>query len=116
MSVDAAVNESIAETAHPIAESDRIQSLDVLRGFALLGILTLNILGFGLHSAGYFSPLIGLGETESSRLINLSVWGGVSVFFEGAMRCLFSMLFGAGVVLFTAGRSKASSLYFKRNF
>ena len=110
------MNESTVETAHPIAEPDRIQSLDVLRGFALLGILTLNILGFGLHSAGYFSPLIGLGETESSRLINLSVWGGVSVFFEGALRCLFSMLFGAGVVLFTASRSKASSLYFKRNF
>ena len=116
MRADGTVSESVVESPHPVAESDRIQSLDVLRGFALLGILTLNILGFGLHSAGYFSPLIGLGETESSRLVNLGVWGGVSVFFEGAMRCLFSMLFGAGVVLFTVGRSKAGRLYFKRNF
>ena len=80
---------------HPVTVSDRIQSLDVLRGFALLGILLLNILGFGLHSAGYFNPLIGLGETETSRALNLAAWGSVSVLFEGAMRCLFSILFGA---------------------
>ena len=36
----------MAETA-PINESQRIESLDVLRGFALLGILLLNIIGFG---------------------------------------------------------------------
>jgi uncharacterized protein len=103
--------------AHPVTASDRIQSLDVLRGFALLGILLLNILGFGLHSAGYFNPLIGLGETETSRALNLGAWGSVSVLFEGAMRCLFSILFGAGVVLFTSGgRAKARSLHYRRNF
>ena len=103
------------QLAIPVAADERILSLDVLRGYALLGILLLNILGFGLHSAGYFYPLIGIGDTEFSRVLNLSVWGAVSVLFEGAMRALFSILFGAGVVLFLhAGRRP--SLHFKRNF
>ncbi len=95
----------------PTSEADRIQSLDVLRGFALLGILLLNILGFGFHSSGYFNPLVGIGE---STALNLGVWATVDVLFEGAMRCLFSMLFGAGVVLFAT--TKAGSLHYKRNF
>ena len=105
-----------AVSAGPVAATDRIQSLDVLRGFALLGILLLNILGFGLHTAGYFNPLIGVGETETSRLLNLGTWSAVSVLFEGAMRCLFSILFGAGVVLFTTGRARAGALHYRRNF
>jgi uncharacterized protein len=100
----------------PVAETGRIASLDVLRGFALLGILLLNILGFGLHSAGYFNPWIGSGETELSQIVNLSVWASVDVLFEGAMRCLFSILFGAGVVLFTTGAgAKSGALHYKRN-
>ena len=100
----------------PVEQTARIESIDVLRGFALLGILLLNIVAFGLHSAGYFNPLISIGETETSRLLNLGTWASVSVLFEGAMRCLFSMLFGAGVVLFTTGRAKAGSLHYRRNF
>ena len=46
---------------NPIERSARIDAIDILRGFALLGILLLNILGFGLHSAGYFNPLIAIG-------------------------------------------------------
>ena len=100
----------------PVEQTARIESIDVLRGFALLGILLLNIVAFGLHSAGYFNPLISIGETETSRLLNLGTWASVSVLFEGAMRGLFSMLFGAGVVLFTTGRAKAGSLHYRRNF
>jgi len=106
-------------TALPVAGSDRIESLDVLRGFALLGILLLNIVGFGLHSAGYFNPLIGIGEHPA---VNLAVWGSVNVLFEGAMRALFSMLFGAGVVMFTTGLGstsgsvKSGRLHYRRTF
>ncbi|MBT6582847.1 MAG: hypothetical protein HON77_00955, partial [Gammaproteobacteria bacterium] len=49
----------IAETHmdnRPVVESDRIESLDVLRGFSLLGILLLNIIGFGFVAAAYTSP------------------------------------------------------------
>ncbi len=103
----------------PVSSAERIESLDVLRGFALLGILLLNIIGFGLHTAGYFNPMIGLGEHPG---LNLTIWGGVNVFFEGAMRALFSMLFGAGVVLFTTGLGSSSGqgkrgwLHYKRTF
>ena len=103
--------------AEPVERDARIDSIDVLRGFALFGILLLNILGFGLHSAGYFNPLISIGQTETNRLLNLSTWVSASVLFEGAMRCLFSMLFGAGVVLFTTGRGTGVRwLHYKRNF
>lgn len=114
-----AAGENPAERATPTQAVDRIESLDVLRGFALLGILLLNILGFGLYSVGYFSPLIGLGENPA---LNIAVWGGVNVLFEGAMRALFSVLFGAGVVMFTtglgsrSGAGKSGWLHYKRNF
>lgn len=95
--------------AAPVAKGDRIESLDVLRGFGLLGILLLNILGFGLHSAAYSNPALGMSSSA-----DLIVWAAIELGAEGAMRCLFSILFGAGVVLFTS--TKSASLHFKRNF
>jgi uncharacterized protein len=101
----------------PTALSDRIESLDVIRGFALLGILLLNILGFGLLSSGYFNPAVGGGDDTGSLTLNLGVWAAVDVFFEGAMRALFSILFGAGVVLFTSSaRERGGVLHYRRNF
>ena len=81
----------------PVVAARRIESLDVLRGVALLGVLLLNILGFGLASVGYYNPLAGMGENKE---INYAIWGIVNLFFEGSMRGLFSLLFGAGVVMF----------------
>ena len=103
--------------AAPVTIENRIESLDVIRGFALLGILLLNILGFGLISSGYFNPEIASGITPFEVELNLGVWAGVDVFFEGAMRCLFSLLFGAGVVLFTSSaRERGGILHYRRNF
>jgi len=103
--------------AAPVTVEDRIESLDVIRGFALLGILLLNILGFGLISSGYFNPEVAGGSTPFEMELNLAVWAGVDVFFEGAMRCLFSLLFGAGVVLFTSSaRERGGVLHYRRNF
>lgn len=103
-------------TTEPVRESDRILSLDVLRGFALLGILLLNIVGMGMHSASYFSPDLdptdGIGELP----INLAVWATVDVLFEGAMRALFSMLFGASIVLLATGPSaRGAAMFYRRN-
>ncbi len=95
-------------------EQQRIGSLDELRGFALLGILLLNILGFGLISSAYFNPLVG---SEPHITANLVVWGSVDLLFEGAMRGLFSILFGAGVVLFNdAARGRTAGLHYARMF
>ena len=96
----------------PTAETQRIESLDVLRGFALLGILLLNIVGFGMLSVAYLNP--GMGVTGTGDVIT---WAGIELFAEGAMRCLFSILFGAGVLLFTTGdNAKGAGLHYKRNF
>lgn len=95
----------------PTSEQQRIESLDVLRGFALLGILLLNIVGFGLLSTAYSNPGIGINSSA-----DVAVWAGIDLFAEGAMRCLFSILFGAGVVLFATGdNAKGAGLHYKRN-
>ena len=98
----------------PTRTSQRIESLDVLRGFALLGILLLNILGFGMVSSAYMNPMVG---EDAGATANLATWATVDLLFEGAMRGLFSILFGAGVALFTdAARGKTAALHYKRNF
>lgn len=98
----------------PVTEANRIESLDVLRGFALLGILLLNILGFGLHSAAYSNPGFDLSGDVNANLVTYIT---VELFGEGAMRALFSILFGAGVVLFTTGsRTGRGWLHYKRTF
>ena len=48
----ATVMESTVSADAPVVTSARIESLDILRGVALLGVLLLNILGFGMASAG----------------------------------------------------------------
>lgn len=99
-------------TLAPTNEQARIESLDVLRGFALLGILLLNIVGFGMVSTAYSFPLDGMVGR-----FDIGVWVGVELFAEGAMRALFSILFGAGVVLFTTGdAAKGAWVHYRRNF
>ena len=99
------------DTSQPTTEAGRIESLDVLRGFALLGILLLNIIGFGMLSPSYSNPGFDLAGASA---INVSSWIVVELFAEGAMRCLFSILFGAGVVLFTD--TKSGWVYYRRTF
>ena len=58
---------------------------------------------FGQPYAAYFNPVVD-GATEGANLLSYELnW----VFVEGAMRAIFSMLFGAGVILFT---SKSTTL------
>jgi len=97
----------------PTQATDRIASLDVVRGVALLGILLLNIVGMGMLSSAYFHPLGGIAGEATSRF-DVGVWMFNELFFEGAMRALFSMLFGAGVVLFAT--SKSAGLHYRRTF
>ena len=93
---------------------DRIESLDVLRGFALLGILLINIIGFGLVSSALLDPGIYLSPIGG---IDYTVWAFIELSSEGAMRTLFSILFGAGVVLFVTGSTaKSGWLHYRRNF
>lgn len=92
-------------TAAPVARAERIASIDVLRGFALLGILLMNIQDFGLPGAAYGNPTLWGGADGA----NLGYWFANQVLFEGKMRAIFSMLFGAGFLVL-ASRAEARGL------
>lgn len=98
----------------PVRAEDRLSSLDTIRGFALLGILLMNIVGFGLF-ASYDDPTNSGGATG----INLWTWIVLHVLAEGKMRCLFSMVFGAGIVLLNDRAEKrgssAADVFYRRN-
>ena len=88
--------------AAPIAETTRIDSIDVLRGFALLGILVMNVQSFAMPQAAYFNPT-AYGDLEGA---NLYVWLAGRMLADQKFMTIFSMLFGAGIVLM-AGRAEA---------
>ena len=97
----------------PVAPSERIEAIDVVRGFAVLGILLMNILAFGLPFQAYSDPSAD-GATQG---IDFSAFVGVELFAEGVFRALFSMLFGAGVAILATGeRAKSAGIYYRRQF
>src|ERR687896_1778245 len=102
-------------TAEPTARDQRIGMLDTTRGVAVLGILLMNITAFGLPNA-YDDPTNWGGDEG----LNFAVWRVMSLFFEGTMRGLFTLLFGAGALLFLqrhTARSpdlRAADLYYRR--
>jgi uncharacterized protein len=86
---------------HPVYTAERIKTIDIIRGFALFGILLMNIPIFGDNQIGFFNAL-GLPH-NSTDYRTLTV---VYSFFDGTMRGLFSMLFGAGMILFTLNKKE----------
>lgn len=88
--------------AVPVSQTERIGIMDALRGFAILGILLMNIPGFGLPSAVGYDPSV-LNEFGT---INYWIYRWVVLFPEGTQRAIFSMLFGAGILLFTSRAEK----------
>ena len=100
----------------PIARGERIHSLDTLRGFALLGILPANVLVFSMHWAAGNDPTVAGGTTG----LNFVSWVLFRVLVEGKMRALFSMVFGASMILLTSrveersGAVAAADIYYRR--
>jgi uncharacterized protein len=86
---------------------------------AVLGILLMNIVSFGLAMHGGWNPQETALNGDATRA-NLAYWFASQVFFEGKMRCLFSLLFGAGTVLFLArgdergGGLHVADIYYRR--
>jgi uncharacterized protein len=74
-----------------IPSKERIHTLDALRGVAILGILLMNILWFGLPEMAVED--IRLRGDYSGP--NFWSWWIIEAFFHGTMHGLFSMLFGA---------------------
>lgn len=102
----------------PVRGADRLLSLDAVRGFALLGILLMNILTFGLPEQAYSNPLRG-GGTDP---LNIGTLVAVYIVGEGKMRAIFSMMFGAGCLLLLdrgirrGGGIEVADTYFRRTF
>lgn len=98
----------------PIASFERHDSLDVLRGFAVLGILAMNIYFFGLPAAAYSNPSVYGGSTGA----DLVTWVTTHLFFELKFMTIFSMLFGAGlVVMFQRAEARhrpLAKIYYRR--
>ncbi|PZP51013.1 MAG: hypothetical protein DI598_04205 [Pseudopedobacter saltans] len=96
----------------PVSEKERLFNMDVLRGFALLGILLMNIPFFALPSQ------YSLAWNTNTHNINFWFDTIITIFFEGKMRALFSLLFGVGILLFTANKEGSGKqitwLYYRR--
>jgi uncharacterized protein len=81
----------------PVAAADRIETLDFIRGIAVMGILAANIVAFGQPFDAYMYPAAFLTDPGDP-----GGWGWIAQFvlIDGKMRGLFTLLFGAGMYLF----------------
>ncbi|OQX81295.1 MAG: hypothetical protein B6D64_02115 [Bacteroidetes bacterium 4484_276] len=82
----------------PASSGERILSLDLLRGIAVLGILIMNIQTFAMIGAAYMNPM-AYGDLEG---LNKWVWILSHILASNKFMSIFSILFGAGVLIFTS--------------
>ena len=101
--------------AAPVAKSDRIVAIDVLRGFAVLGILIVNIQGFARVASAFLNP-------TSGRVLegaDLWTWGAVYLFADTKFISIFSLLFGAGIAMMSERMAErgvsGTGLHYRRN-
>lgn len=85
----------VSQRPGPVLPADRILQLDMLRGWAVLGILAVNAMAFAWPVTALMSPGDVFGHTGSNA------WGDwvTEVFFQDKFRTLFTLLFGASIFL-----------------
>jgi len=110
-------------TTAPVTQAERVNSVDVLRGISLMGILVMNITDFAFGYHNYMFPLSTVKPVFNGPhwKANTILWFLRWILAEGKMRGLFSILFGAGVILLT-GRAESrgagvrtADIYTRRN-
>lgn len=99
-----------AKTA-PVSAGDRYESLDVLRGVAVMGILMVNAAFFFMYWGVQSYPPAHMSVDGANGL----AWLGMHVFFELKFVTLFSCMFGAGIMLMVGDEPGASlKLHYSR--
>lgn len=95
----------------PVSEGDRIHQLDVIRGFALLGIVLVNMPTF-LHPMLFLpADALPIQHTRADEWLRLLF----NMFIQTKFYTIFSFLFGAGFYLFMH-RAEQKGLPIKRLF
>ena len=89
--------------------TDRLVSIDALRGIAVLGILMMNVQGFAMTPFAYDNPTLQMDLTGA----NLDVWAFARTFFAFKFITIFSTLFGAGIILM-AGENDDTGKHYPR--
>jgi uncharacterized protein len=104
------------QSAVPVRESERLNSIDTLRGIAVLGILVMNIYLFAMPGAAYSNPL-AYGGTE---WFNIGTWYFTHLLFDQKFMTIFSVLFGAGLIMMSTRAesrgAKYAVVWYRRNF
>ncbi|KON89484.1 hypothetical protein AF332_23455 [Sporosarcina globispora] len=77
----------------PVLEKDRIMSLDIMRGFAILGIFLVNMLSF--HSPFLYIDPFEWWDSPADK----ATYAFIDIFAQASFYPLFSMLFGYGLVI-----------------
>jgi uncharacterized protein len=101
----------------PVTGTARIDVLDMLRGFAILGIFFMNIPFMAAPLAKIFVDVASLGWTPADQ----ASWWTVQILLEGTQRGLLQLLFGAGMMVLAAkamtpdGPVAVADLYLRRN-
>jgi uncharacterized protein len=90
--------------ADPVAQTNRFESLDILRGVAVLGILMVNVQSFTMVPNAYIYPPAHMDLSGENGM----AWLFTRIFFEMKFITIFSALFGAGVLLMV-GEDRAAS-------
>ena len=102
------MNASVSNTGFtPVAASERIVTLDVIRGFALLGIFLMNIEWFN-------RPLSELDAGMQAGVSGIDYWASwvVHVFVRGKFWTMFSLLFGMGFAVMLTRAEHAGRGFF----
>ncbi|WP_343525562.1 DUF418 domain-containing protein [Sphingomonas sp.] len=89
------MNESPLFSAGAITTRGRLLTMDVLRGVAVMAILLANMPGFALPAPAYSNPM----AWGAHRPVDIAAWIATEVLIDGRMRGLFSLLFGASMLL-----------------
>ena len=93
--------------AAPTDPGKRLELVDALRGFALLGILIVNLGHFTLHwglSVEQRAALFTAGMDESAQFL---IW----MFASGKFNTIFSLLFGLGFAMFIARGTQSDAAF-----